>query len=91
MVDASGTPPKFAGHPKAKVWLDGNSVFLETRLELDSWEVDPDWDGQIFRSAAQAIRPVRSGEIPRELKVKGGRNICVRMVTVRGESYQLQV
>jgi hypothetical protein len=64
---------------------------LETELELDFWEVDPDWDGATFRSAAQAVRPVRSGGIPRELKVSAGRNVCVRLVTVRGESYQLHV
>jgi hypothetical protein len=64
---------------------------LETPLELDFWEVDPDWDGQTFRSAAQAARPVRSGEIPHELKIKTGRKVCVRMVTVHGDRYQLNV
>jgi DNA modification methylase len=71
-------------------WV-GSTVALETPLDLDFWEVDPDWDGMTFRSAAQAIRPARSGEIRRELKIKTGRNICVRFVTVSGDRYQLHV
>ncbi len=27
--------------------------------ELDYWEIDPCWDGEVFRSAAQALRPLR--------------------------------
>ena len=47
-----------------KVQLLNDLVSLETNLELDYWEVDPDWDGITFKSAAQAGRPVRSGAIP---------------------------
>jgi hypothetical protein len=25
--------------------------------EIDYWEIDPAWDGSVFRSAAQAVRP----------------------------------
>lgn len=69
----------------------GNSISLNTKLDLDYWEVDPNWDGKIFRSAAQAKRPVRSGEIPLNLKIKAGRNICLRLVTAKGKQYQLHV
>ena len=62
---------------------------LETPLELDYWEVDPAWNGSIFKSARQAIRPVRSGEVPLELKIKTGDNLCVRFVTVEGKQFQL--
>ena len=68
-----------------------NSVSLETDLDLDYWEVDPVWDGKIFRSAAQAQRSIRSGEIPHELKIKAGSNICIRIVTAEGEQFQLNV
>jgi site-specific DNA-methyltransferase (adenine-specific) len=67
------------------------SVSLDTRVHLDYWEVDPDWDGKMFRSVAQAVRPVRSAEIPRELKIKAGRNTCIRLVTANGEQFQLNV
>lgn len=74
-----------------KVTLSDDSVCLQTKLDLDYWEVDPSWDGRIFRSAAQARRPVRSGAIPRELKIKVGGNVCIRLVTAKGEQFQLNV
>jgi DNA modification methylase len=78
--------------PKStKARLSKTSLSLETRLDIDYWEVDPNWDGKIFRSFAQAIRPVRSGDIPRELKIKVGRNVCVRLLTAKGTQYQLNI
>jgi DNA modification methylase len=39
--------------------LEDRSVKLEAKQaeEIDYWEVDPAWDGKLFRSASQAIRP----------------------------------
>jgi DNA modification methylase len=67
-----------------------NSVKLDSTRRLDYWEVDPNWDGKTFRSAAQASLPVRSGEIPAELKIKIGRKACVRWVTVTGQHVQME-
>ncbi len=61
------------------------------KAPLDYWEVDPAWDGETFRSAAQARRPVRSGEISRELQIKTGRSMCVRLVTVEGKMIQREL
>jgi SAM-dependent methyltransferase len=66
-------------------------LHLSTSFDLDYWEVDPAWDGKIFRSAAQALRPARSEELPDELKIKTGSNACIRLVTVQGEQFQLNV
>ncbi|MEO5887854.1 MAG: site-specific DNA-methyltransferase [Anaerolineales bacterium] len=74
-----------------KAHISSDSISLETDLDLDYWEVDPAWDGKIFRSAAQAKRPVRSGNIPLELKIKAGRNNCIRLMTTQGEQFQLNV
>jgi DNA modification methylase len=74
-----------------KARISKDAVCLETSLDLDYWEIDPAWDGKIFRSAAQARRPVRSGEIVREIKIKTGRNVCIRLVTTQGKQYQLHV
>jgi len=74
-----------------KVNISGASVCLDTKTEIDYWEVDPIWDGKIFRSAAQAKRPVRSGNIPMELKIKVGSNVCLRLVTAKGKQYQLNI
>lgn len=75
----------------AKIKLSKDSITLETKLDLDYWEVDPDWDGETFKSAAQASRPNRSGEVPRELKIKIGRRVCIRLVTATGKQYQLHI
>jgi len=74
-----------------KVHVLSDTISLETDLDIDYWEVDPAWDGKIFRSAVQAKRPVRSGNIPLELKIKAGRNTCIRLITVQGEQFQLDV
>jgi site-specific DNA-methyltransferase (adenine-specific) len=59
--------------------------------ELDYWEVDPAWDGQIFRSAAQAMRPRGKSSLPHTLEIPfstGAKPISVRWVTVQGEQLQ---
>jgi hypothetical protein len=74
---------------KEKVMLQDDILKLETSLDLDYWEVDPAWDGKIFKSVGQAVRPVRSDKVPCELKIKTGQDFCVRLVTVQGEQFQL--
>ena len=78
---------------KIKIRITAESVSLDTSLDVDFWEVDPDWDGKMFKSAAQAQRHVRSGELPLELKIKIGHkhSICVRLVTIQGKQIQLNV
>ena len=76
---------------KIKFKLMGDLIQLRTSLDVDFWEVDPAWDGKTFRSAAQAQRHVRSGEIPMELKIKIGGKICIRLVTVEGKQFQLNI
>jgi DNA modification methylase len=59
--------------------------------DLDYWEADPDWDGKIFRSAAQAVRPRKKALIARELSLPCGETgaaVCVRLVRVNGEQIQ---
>src|SRR5215213_4350611 len=74
-----------------KVHLSNDLLTLATSLELDYWEVDPNWDGITFKSAAQAKRPVRSGDISLGLKINVGSSICIRLVTASGKHYQLNV
>ena len=82
-----------ASHPASstKVKISDEVLTLSTKLDLDYWEVDPNWDGKLFKSAMQAKRPARNGELPLELKIKTGSNICIRLVTVRGRQYQLNI
>jgi site-specific DNA-methyltransferase (adenine-specific) len=89
--DASIPQQVEAAPASVHVERSNESICLNTDLDLDYWEVDPAWDGTLFRSAAQAKRSVRSGEISRELKRKAGRNACIRLVTAEGEQFQLHV
>lgn len=66
----------------------------ESLPELDYWEVDPAWDGRLFRSAAQALRPRRKGDLPRSLQLpsgSGSQTICTRLVGVNGEQFQIVI
>ncbi len=74
---------------KAKASATG--VKVVARTDLDYWEVDPEWDGTLFRSAAQAQRSNASAEIPLELRIKTGRRVCVRLITVTGELFQKEL
>ena len=89
--DAAFVPVITPAPKSLKFELSKDSICLQTKLDLDYWEVDPAWDGKLFKSAAQATRPVRSGEIARELKIKAGSNACIRLVTAKGEQFQLNV
>ena len=89
--DSSLLPLHLPAPKSTKVNISKEIISLNTKLDVDYWEVDSDWDGELFRSVAQAVRPVRSGEISRELKIKIGRNVCVRFVTAKGKQYQLNI
>jgi hypothetical protein len=64
------------------------SIHVDKEADLDYWEVDPAWDGEIFRSAAQAQRPTGTSALPHQLKIEAGRRVCVRLVTAEGERLQ---
>jgi hypothetical protein len=85
------TIPILPAPRSTKAHLSKDTISLETHLDLDYWEVDPNWDEHTFRSAAQAKRPTRSGEIPCEMKIKAGSKICIRLVTAQGKQYQLNI
>jgi len=88
--DAS-LPFSFLDPAKIKISIEKDLVKLDTRLSPDYWEVDPAWDGKIFKSAAQAQRPIRSGELSHEIRIKTGRRVCVRLVTVEGGMFQVEL
>jgi DNA modification methylase len=88
-LEHNSDTPLFIEVGNGKVTQLGDVLKLETSLDLDYWEADPAWDGKIFKSAGQAVRPVRSDKVPCELKIKTGRDFCVRLVTVQGEQFQL--
>jgi DNA modification methylase len=71
-----------------------NSLAIDPGLlaDLDYWEADPDWNGQVFRSAAQAIRPRKKQPISGELTLPdttGVGRVAVRLVKIDGEQIQI--
>jgi DNA modification methylase len=76
--------------PGLKLIVDDNTARLDGEgLDLvDYWEVDPAWDGQIFRSAAQAVRPLRDGSIQTHLAVPAEQRgeIVGRVVDIAGHT-----
>lgn len=68
-----------------EISVSETTITLKNPPPLDYWEIDPAWDGELFRSAAQAKRPVRTGEIPLEIKMPAApTKVCVRAVSVDG-------
>lgn len=72
--------------------LESGQVWLEPLADLLFWEVDPEWDGGVFRSQAQAVRPPRDGTIRATLPLgerKTGHSlVCVRLVMTSGKVYE---
>ncbi len=89
--DAATALPKTDSTNTARI--EGKRVSLDRDFLSDVvyWEVDPDWNEQIFKSTEQAVLPVRSGEIPQSLTIeeKFGDEICIRCVKVDGERIQM--
>lgn len=73
--------------------LQINESELDLR-DIDYWEADPSFDGHLFRSAAQAVRPLKREIIDTQLKLPTSpdeRGVCVRVVTVNGEQSSILV
>jgi len=69
----------------------GRTLHLKGSLlsALDYWEIDPFWDGEIFRSVVQSARSRRKDHIAEKLTLPSqGENVCVRLVKVNGEQFQ---
>lgn len=67
-----------------------NPQFTE---QVDYWEVDPAWNGEVFQSAVQAVRPLRKGQIITTLNIPTGfptGDICVRLVSPAGWFRQIR-
>jgi DNA modification methylase len=83
-------PPQPLDKPAYHFQLSASTVSLCDETIPSYWEIDPAWDGQTFRSYAQAVLPLRAGEITRKLELPPERgNLCLRAVSVGGEQTQL--
>ncbi len=95
-VEREDQVPKPAIHPFSEeeeglIALEGQAVHLKGGLlsELDYWEVDPQWDGGVFKSVIQSARSRREGHIAEKLDLPSqGERVCVRLVKVNGNQFQ---
>ena len=79
-----------------KLSINNQSAQLEMDQAnlIDYWEVDPAWDGTIFHSANQALRPRRKGTITNQLELPGNSQqlpLSARVVDIHGNSCSLQL
>ena len=77
---------------QAGVRRAGNQVEIDPAVfpGLVYWELDPCWDGIVFRSAAQAVRPARRGEIAQRLSLPADTagQVCVRLLQANGGYFE---
>jgi hypothetical protein len=55
--------------------------------EIDYWEIDPAWDGKVFRSAGQVVRSRKNEPAGGEIRLPapaGAGPLCLRMVGAYG-------
>jgi SAM-dependent methyltransferase len=85
--------------PEIKILPLSQSLELESTSmkNLDYWEVDPAWDGKVFRSAAQATRPRKKGVITDQLRLPSTTDDqsvlsrAIRFVDINGRQFQASV
>ena len=68
-----------------------NPQFID---QVDYWEIDPAWNGEVFYSANQAVRPLRKGQVNTRLPMPKGSprgDICVRVVSPAGSFRQIHL
>ena len=69
-------------------------LVMQHAEDIDYWEVDPAWDGHLFRSASQAIRPRKKGGITDCLLLPCAKSkfpICARVVDIHGKICCLKI
>jgi DNA modification methylase len=88
-------PAAIAPAPPGLLRREGETLVLDRDInDLDYWEIDPAWDGKVFRSAVQAFRPRRAKGIASKIALPAGipmGKICVRLVRKSGEQLQFVV
>jgi DNA modification methylase len=87
------THPAQTGIIQAHLQLDRVVVQLagEACSNMEYWEVDPAWDGEVFRSAAQVVRKRKEAVITDKISfaLPNEKNpLCVRLISNTGEMVQ---
>ncbi len=79
------------GYPEPTLKDGVISIPEELLPQVLYWEIDPDWQGEIYHSKYQAVRPWRKGEIASSIHLGEYRpgQVCVRILLVSGDQAQL--
>jgi DNA modification methylase len=92
MVERGARLDNSPGDPGHFQRLDDSLAMNSQALEkIDYWEADPAWDGKLYRSAAQGVRPPGEQSIANQLRLpalRKERPVCVRSVSASGERFQ---
>ncbi len=80
--------------PIPEISLDTANARIRLKFvpaNLEYWEIDPDYDGKIFYSAAQAVRPPKKADIQGELvldQIVSKKRVAVRFLYTNGDQIQ---
>lgn len=80
---------KDLGLPLPKIQNESVILPPEILAQVMYWEIDPNWNGELFHSRKQAARPWRKGDLRSSLplpEILG--KICIRVVLISGEVIQ---
>jgi len=92
--ESSAKAPPIEPLPAELARRESGGIQLDASLleGLDYWEVDPAYDGKVFRSAAQAARPRRGAGIAGRLPAEAGElPACARLVLASGERHNILI
>ena len=94
LMREKGTSIDRLNGPSGDLQVFEQTLTLEEHLlsDLDYWEVDPAWDGEVFNSVVQAVRPKGENDLASELnlpRTSGPRGIAVRLVKIDGDHNQI--
>lgn len=94
---ATNTPIPFSQNFIAEVAFHPDEGFQLTCEEIDKviyWDVDPNWDGKIFRSSIHAARPRNRGSVSLTLPAdidSESQNMRARVITSDGNTFEFPV
>ena len=98
-VDCSSMSKRLVTQPELEETIQahlqqGNLIVQlnsEACSNLEYWEVDPSWDGEVFRSAAQVVRRRKEAVVENLVSFPASKRnnpLCVRLVSNTGEMVQ---
>lgn len=84
-ASAPPAPPVLPRHARLEIQAGQVELTGDSLDELLYWEIDPDYDGSLFRSTAQAVRPRQKAPVPTRLPLNfPPRRLAARLLDLSG-------